>query len=612
MAALLFAAFSMCANVACSDSDDEVTGGKELKLTLHESNKDVNSLTFAITTSNAEKAAYICVEATESVPSAEEVLSNGTAVKVNAAEVVTVDGLESYTEYVVVAAAQGGGKVLSQTINITTAPSSDDKVIYLDLCPLAEYATIKQGTLGDYFVALASHEPVNGLPPVGGMIIYLQMVNEVDPDPMNAILPEGTYTTANEPAVGALVSNASYAQIRFDEGDDGVAMGFLHGSVNVSRDGATYTIDIDVDMPTYEDLAIKAQYTGPLNFVDKTVPEAPVFTEAQDITFTNVEARYFGSWFYPHADDVNVYFSTNTEKLSYRLSLSSLYITLQDYTQPNIRIPEGIYNVSDYIRTSETYIPWEIARGEVVGDNEYGVSRVGSQLTMYDVDTDVTTYGMLTDGFMEVKWDGDNYDITFDFLSEEGVSLKGSYKGAIPVDNRNNTGPNDPNYFLGNPWTTLTADYELKNFASDVTGVAIRYGNYLYPEYGSWCIWVDSASGKQHTDMMIFEVLTALDADMVPEGTYNITYEAGEFVAFPGTYTFGRAMIYSWAGNTTPDSGGYSSVIAPLREGTMTFSHVEGDVYKVVVDAKDERGNRITGEWSGSFLVDDARDDIGL
>ncbi len=606
MAALLFAAFSMVAIPACSDSDEEPTpSGKDVALTLLAGGSNLNSLNFTITTANAEKVAYICVAATENAPTAEQVLANGTAVKANATETLTVEELEGNTEYIIVAAAQGGGKSISKQITMKTAEAGE-KVIYLEYNPMAQYATIAQGTLGDYYVALASHELVDGMPPLGGMVIYLQMVNVADPDPMNAVLPNGTYTTNNSAEVGALVSNATYAIVRYADGEDGVAMGYLRGSVTVSREGAEYTLDIDVEMPTFEEMAFKAQYTGPINFVDNTQPEDLNFQTPQDVTFTNVEARYFGSWFYPHADDMNVYFSMNTESKSYRLSLSSLYIPLQDYTQPNIRIPEGTYNVSDYIRTSETYIPWEIAKGEVVGDNEYGVSRVGSMLTMYDVDSEATTYGMLADGEMVVRWDGDNYDITFNFVSDFGVALTGRYNGAIPVDNRNNTGPNDPNHYLGSPWTTLTSDYELNDFAEDTMGVAIRYGNYLYPDLGSWCIYVDSASGLA-SDMIIFEVLTALDADMVPEGTYNLTYEAGEFVAFPGTYTFGRDMIYAWAGNT----GGATYCAAPLREGTVTFSNVEGNVYNVVVDAKDELGNRITGEWSGEFVIEDARGDLG-
>ncbi len=607
IAALLFAAFSMVGFASCSD--DETESREELKVSVIEGGVSYNSITVTITSANADKCSYTYYKADAAQPSVEEIFAGGTAVTPNTTATPTIENLEPETEYVVIVAAAQGSLTKTATLNVTT-PVMGDKVIYLERLEHAEYASIGNN-LGDYYIALSTHELINGQPPVGGMLIYLQMINDEDSDPLNAILPDGTYTTNNETEKWALVSSGSYAIVRVDDTENGTLMGYLMGDVVVKREGGTYTLTMDFTMPMFDNLAFEAEYTGPIGFVDKTVPPTPVFTTEQNVTFTSVgDCRYFGSWFYPHADDMNLYFLATEGSKNYRLAITSLYVPLLGNIEKgeNVRIPEGVYNVSAQERSMETYIPMELTRGVVTETTGYGTQRSGSQLTM--TEGEQTTIGMLDAGKMEVKWAGDGYEITFDFTSEDGVPLKGTYSGNIDVTSYNNTAT-DPNYYIMTPWTTLTGDYVLESFADDCIGLAMRYGNYLYPDYGAWCLYVDSENGK-NSNTIICEVVTDINAEMVPEGTYNIGYTAGEFVAFPGTKAYGGGTLYAWVGDTTPDSDGYSSVMAPLMEGTITFTKAEGEYnYTISVDAKDELGNKITGEWTGMFYLEDIRGELG-
>ncbi|MBO5830127.1 MAG: hypothetical protein J6R01_00790, partial [Alistipes sp.] len=64
-----------------------------------------NSISFTVTSTEAEKVAYLVVEGTEA-PTASEVLANGTAVEANKSVELTATELEAETEYTIVAAAQ--------------------------------------------------------------------------------------------------------------------------------------------------------------------------------------------------------------------------------------------------------------------------------------------------------------------------------------------------------------------------------------------------------------------------------------------------------------------------------------------------------------------------
>lgn len=102
-------------------------------VSLEEGETTFNSLTFSLTSSDASKAAYVCVEKSESLPEAEEILSSGVTVEAGKTVVCTVTDLNAETEYAIVAAVEdmaGGNPQLSGVLYMTTgtAPYVEPKV----------------------------------------------------------------------------------------------------------------------------------------------------------------------------------------------------------------------------------------------------------------------------------------------------------------------------------------------------------------------------------------------------------------------------------------------------------------------------------------------------
>lgn len=112
--------------VAC-DKDTSVDEAKDATLSVTAGATSPSSVAFTITSANADKVAYVVVEASEAAPNASEVLATGTAVEVNTSVEVKESNLEPNTEYTIVAAAQNKKGVVKATASMKTNQGTSDK-----------------------------------------------------------------------------------------------------------------------------------------------------------------------------------------------------------------------------------------------------------------------------------------------------------------------------------------------------------------------------------------------------------------------------------------------------------------------------------------------------
>lgn len=108
--------------VACKQNDpvDEVKN-PTIELTAGEATD--SSLSFTITTTEAESVAWLAIEASEATPTASEVLANGTKVEANKSVECSATDLEQNTEYTIVAAVKNSKAVDKKEIKMTTEAS---------------------------------------------------------------------------------------------------------------------------------------------------------------------------------------------------------------------------------------------------------------------------------------------------------------------------------------------------------------------------------------------------------------------------------------------------------------------------------------------------------
>lgn len=108
--------------VACKQNDpvDEV---KNPTIELSAGEATDSSLSFTITTTEAESVAWLAIEASEATPTASEVLANGTKVEANKSVECSATNLEQNTEYTIVAAVKNSKAVDKKEIKMTTEAS---------------------------------------------------------------------------------------------------------------------------------------------------------------------------------------------------------------------------------------------------------------------------------------------------------------------------------------------------------------------------------------------------------------------------------------------------------------------------------------------------------
>lgn len=609
LAVCLAAVLSAAGLASCSADGDDI---EKVALDAAVTNIEGTQFTFSITTSMAAKVAWAALPATEKAPTAAEVLADGTQEEPNTTAVSTVSALAPTTDYKLYVAAEGHfGRQLYKVIDVTTTERSVTKLVstvdasYTDNTDTGLYSLIlSTGDTDEYGYPSA----------VGGVTVALDMYAAPDQDASNPTLPDGTYTVGNKTA-GTIDPTYSYVitKIADGNGSDSFSEGALVGAtVNVKRDGDTYTIDIDAVSHTGEELT--ASYTGPIAFTLKVSSEFKPFTEAQDVTFELEQGRYWGNWFYPHADDFALQFFTGSfddkgnQTDGYYLYVPAYMPKLADYNVANPQPAEGTYDITPRKSTNINWIPYEVQQGDLM-EAMGSTYPVGIYLTRIDAQTGKRYMGVITEGTVTFKKNGAGYTVTVEGKTAEGVSVKCRYDGTVAMTNYcdNDTNPMTP----ARPWTSLTADHKL-GFNSTTEASIFFMGEDLKRGLNSWIVML--AADPLKDDYITLELLTPVaDGTDFPSHVYEVSNELTGYHALPGFQKYGGGeVVYSWYGDMNDvDSEGYCNTLAPLSSGTIaiTENSRKDDTgnYTIAFNTKDDAGHAITGSFTGPATFYDAR-----
>ena len=232
----------------------------------------------------------------------------------------------------------------------------------------------------------------------------------------------------------------------------------------------------------------------------------------------------------------------------------------------------------------------------------------GTYVTYVDKSQNINKIGYVVGGTFTVEGSGSNYTVNFDFITEEGVSIKGSYQGALNMGNYNDDDEN--NLWNTRPWTDLTADYTY-NWKPETECLAFLMGDYIKPGLDSWMLMI-MASNDQYPDGYGDYFTTELLVDTTngfnfPTGTFQVDWSLSANTMIPGYRAYGGEILFTYYGDLTPTEEGYSAATAAIESGTVTISQ-EGDEYKFVFNMVDQAGNKITGEWQGAVIAEDLSD----
>lgn len=590
MMAMLAMVFTAC------KEDTTPQGGVDKNPTVKIETKSVEatSAVFTITATDATEVYFYCTDATAT---AEDIKTKG--VKVSGSE-ATADNLQPETLYTAYALALGNEKEARSKVEFTTAAATELPFdgYQLDKLVSAVYRTDNEAVMGNYEVTFGNTTQLEW---AGDIQVFIDLYNEADSDPINPVLPSGTYEPNSDYSAFSYSPSDSYVDIIVEGGE--LVSSPIMGTVTVERTGPTYTITVVGTLMLLDDMEFKARYTGSLQFVQGGTSAFEFFEEDFEVTADEAQMRYWGGWFYPFADDVGVEmfsgeFDDNGSMTSgYYVHISRVMMPkYADYNAEYVPLADGVYEVA-MLPEANYCLPYTIEYGRIedlFGDKQF----VGTYITYIDGDT--KKVAVIASGTMTVESSGDSYTITADFVAENGVKVTVNYSGKLVVGNFNDNDVSEPE----RPYTTLTADHTY-NFPDEATYAAFHLGEYMKKGYDLWFITIlgtNSTYPDGYGDMFTaeFVIETGGARDKLPTGTYNVALEIKDHTMFPGIVDYAGNIFFTWYGDLTPDAEGYSSQVAPIASGSVVIEEAEDGKYRFVFDIVDDAGNKITGDWTGN------------
>ena len=245
--------------VACDKGNDTVDTPKDATVTITAGSFTESEISFTIASTNAEKVAYIVIEAAEEAPMASEVLANGVVIDANKSVECTKGELKAETTYTIIAVAQNSKGVDKKSIEMTTLQGTvtPDPGPTPDPTPETFVAT---NIITDYSNEDGMHVYVfelgdntwgnNGWGVDGGTYYSFAIITSTKG---NGVLPNGTYTLADTYTVNTIVPDYAY---RYQMKDGAPANGFemykdanviisdgkIEASIELERDGSIHHV----------------------------------------------------------------------------------------------------------------------------------------------------------------------------------------------------------------------------------------------------------------------------------------------------------------------------------------------------------------------------------
>lgn len=344
------------------------TGTPTPVVTLAAGAPGITALTFTVGLTDAEKAAYLCIEkvAGAVVPTAEKILAEGTAIA-QAGE-ITADNLKEGTAYIIAVAASNK-EVYSEvkSIEMSTDKDLSGPAVFDRQVAGGYYGIPEGGSYGEYIVVLADGETIDA----GGVHATVNAGRAMSLDLFqmkpykldNITLPDRTYRYATSQSLSTFHPDKTYCMVNDGKGNI-TKVEFKAGTIAVTKSGSTFTIE--ATLTTTDDNEFTASYTGPITIEDKTAsaiePLPDLENDVTNATFIRALAKYYNNDAGTANDCVvNLYDVQPTVNDDYDYLIGaghmvSLYLTTA--LSEEMVLQEGTYTVSD-TGTPGTYAPGE-------------------------------------------------------------------------------------------------------------------------------------------------------------------------------------------------------------------------------------------------------------
>ena len=303
------------------------------------------TLSFHFKLTDAEKAAYVCLEKTEglTVPAAEEILRDGTDLPVSA-DVTEIRDLKPGTTYIVAVAASNKTVYSDvKTVEMTTDQAVEGPIVF-DRQAAGGYYPTESSYIGEFLLVLADGETTEAggvyATTGAGRAMSIDLYQMAVSNPNTTItLPARDYRYATNKGLTTFDPAKTYCMVNDGKGNI-TRTDFKAGTIS-----ATLT--------TTDDEEFTASYEGPLTIENKTsteIPDLPTLDkDVTNLSFIRALGKYYSDSDTADQCIVNLYdveptISYGSDYLGQAGHLVSLDLSTAVSTE--MQLQEGTYNVS--------------------------------------------------------------------------------------------------------------------------------------------------------------------------------------------------------------------------------------------------------------------------
>ena len=402
-------------------------------------------------------------------------------------------------------------------------------------------------------------------------------------------LPEtGTYTYNGEGYEYGTFFSAKYTYIN-GNGDIEEELEIVDGTVDFWQEGNTY--GFDVRLIDSEGKKHHVTYSSKVSIDYHDYSQNPkTLSLTRDVRFiaTTATASYKGMVGGKLAK-IKMSFAENEHEVYYSTMNIVAYLP---FNECNGELMPGTYNIS----ASQEELTLEPGYWIKYGDmNLYGDNTcLEFRYYKYNEDTGNAgtgiAYGIVESGSMTVSGQKGAYSISFDFITEDGYSLTGTYSGDVEIDRfAISTLSGDRTVDLSNAKATIENKYNLD----------IKY--YDSQVCAGWELIIASPEGGDCVKFQLASEILSLH-DGIVAGTYrkqsSSKCDLGEFVkGFMDGTEFKGSFFFSGF-----DENGCPEEFAPAVDGTITIKKTEingTENYSISFEIEDDMGNIWSGSWDG-------------
>ena len=432
---------------------------------------------------------------------------------------------------------------------------------------------------------------------VGGVLAGVTLVGPLSADRYDAVIPEGYYRVGQPTEQFTINIAQSQLYVRIEEGADGATpLMVIGGTAAVRHIAGGYDIRLELEAISGE--SYNLHYQGPISF-NLASSDYEQLTEDQNITFTGGQGRFYSNWTVPFSCDMLTQFyvgdfdKDGNMTNGFWLNLPIYMPKVEDEMNPVQKLADGTYKVETRTEIyNHTNMPFTFEKGELIdflGTPAY----VGTYLT-YTKKDGRRYMAIITKGSFTVS--GDGTKVTFDFTTDLGVSIKGSFDGKMNIMNFCDNDEKAPK----RPYSTLNGDLTL-NFPSDAMGILFQEQESYVEDMQTYQLLITEPD-MARDDFVMLTFFSKANG-VLENGTYTVTTEIGDHCVAPGTIDFGGQMFLSWYGDLSKvDDEGYNTQIAPLMGGTITVADgTEQGTKTITFDTLDDNGHAIKGSWTGKI-----------